>query len=127
MRPRVFLDGAAPIPILDEYDFTSVQIGTVANILTDNPDDRRFALWFSLDRRSATTLQKETIRNIGKRLHLVIGGQTIGVHPIEKSISNGVLPFVLSSIAKEDSALSLFQELNISLVHIRAEFAENKG
>jgi hypothetical protein len=127
MRPRVFLDGAAPIPILDEYDFTSVQIGTVANILTDNPDDRRFALWFSLDRRSATTLQKETIRNIGKRLHLVIGGQTIGVHPIEKSISNGVLPFVLSSIAKEDSALSLFQELSISLVHIRAEFAENKG
>ena len=62
MRPRVFLEGAAPIPILDEYDFTSIQIGTVDNILTDNPADRRFALWFSLDRRSATTLQKETLQ-----------------------------------------------------------------
>jgi len=127
MRPRVFLEGAAPIPILDEYDFTSIQIGTVDNILTDNPADRRFALWFSLDRRSATTLQKETIRNIGKRFHLVIGGQTIGVHPIEKSISTGVLPFVLSSVVQEENALMLFQELNISLVHIKAEFAESKG
>ena len=127
MRPRVFLEGAAPIPILDEYDFTNVQIGTVDNILTDNPDDRRFALWFSLDRRSATTLQKETIRNIGKRFHLVSGGQTIGIHPIEKAISNGVLPFVLSSAFKEENALILFQELSISLVHIKAEFAENKG
>jgi len=127
MRPRVFLEGAAPIPILDEYDFTSIQIGTVDNILTDNPADRRFALWFSLDRRSATTLQKETIRNIGNRFHLVIGGQTIGVHPIEKSISNGVLPFVLSSVVQEENALMLFQELNISLVHIKAEFAESKG
>jgi len=127
MRPRVFLEGAAPIPILDEYDFTSIQIGTVDNILTDNPADRRFALWFSLDRRSATTLQKETIRNIGNRFHLVIGGQTIGVHPIEKSISNGVLPFVLSSVVQEENALMLFQELNISLIHIKAEFAESKG
>jgi hypothetical protein len=126
MRPRVFLEGAAPIPILDEYDFTSIQIGTVDNILTDNPTDRRFALWFGLDRRSATTLQKETIRNIGKRLHLVIGGQTIGVHPIERSISTGVLPFVLSSVVQEENALTLFQELNISLIHIKAEFAESK-
>lgn len=127
MRPRVFLEGAAPIPILDEYDFTNVQIGTVDNILTDNPNDRKFALWFSLDRRSATTLQKETIRNIGKRLHLVVGGQTIGVHPIEKSISNGVLPFVLSYVATEENALFLYQELSVSLIHIKAEFAESKG
>jgi len=127
MRPRVFLEGAAPIPILDEYDFTNVQIGTVDNILTDDPNDRKFALWFSLDRRSATTLQKETIRNIGKRLHLVVGGQTIGVHPIEKSISNGVLPFVLSYVATEENALFLYQELSVSLTHIKAEFAENKA
>ena len=127
MRPRVFLEGAAPIPILDEYDFTGVQIGTIDNILTDNPDDRSFALWFSLDRRSATTLQRETIRNIGKRLHLVIAGQTIGVHPIEQSISNGVLPFVLSYVTSEENAMILFQELNVSLYHIKAEFAENKG
>jgi hypothetical protein len=72
-------------------------------------------------------LQKETIRNIGKRLHLVVGGQTIGVHPIEKSISNGVLPFVLSYVATEENALFLYQELSVSLIHIKAEFAESKG
>lgn len=127
MRPRVFMENSAPIPILDEYDFTSVQIGSVANILSDDPLDRRFAVWFSLDRRSAITLQKETIRNIGRRLHLVIGGQIMGVHPIEQGIGNGVLPFVLSSIVNENNAMLLFKELSISLVHIRAEFRENKG
>lgn len=127
MRPRVFMENSAPIPILDEYDFTSVQIGSVANILSDDPLDRRFALWFSLDRRSTITLQKETIRNIGRRLHLVIGGQIVGVHPIEQGIGNGVLPFVLSSIVNENNAMLLFKELSISLGHIKAEFRENKG
>ena len=126
MRPRVFLEGAAPIPILDEYDFTSIQIGTVDNILTDNPTDRRFALWFGLDRRSATTLQKETIRNIGKRLHLVIGGQTIGVHPIENLFQPACFHSCYHQCVQEENALILFQELNISLVHIKAEFAESK-
>ena len=50
MRPRVFIVNAAPVPIIDEYDFTSVQIGTIENIFTEDPDDRTFALWFSLDR-----------------------------------------------------------------------------
>lgn len=127
MRPRVFMEGSAPIPILDEYDFRSVQIGSVDNILSDDPKDRRFALWFSLDRRSANTLQKETIRNIGKKLHLVIGGQIVGVHPIEKGIGNGVLPFVLYSIVTEQNAVMLYQELSISLVHIKAAFQEEKG
>ena len=126
MRPRVFLEGAAPIPILDEYDFTGVQIGTIENILTDTPDDRSFALWFSLDRESAT-LSKRNNSKYRKRLHLVIAGQTIGVHPIEQSISNGVLPFVLSYVTSEENAMILFQELMFSLQHIKAEFAESKG
>ena len=58
MRPRVFMEGAAPIPILDEYDFRGVQLGTIANILTPDPSDRTYTLWFTLDRRSAMTLQK---------------------------------------------------------------------
>ena len=62
MRPRVFIENSAPVPIIDEYDFTNVQIGTIDNIFTEDPDDRTYALWFSLDRRSAITLQKETIR-----------------------------------------------------------------
>ncbi len=126
LRPRVFLEGAAPIPILDEYDFTSVQLGSVDNILSDDPLDRRYALWFGLDRRSAINLQKETIRNIGKRLHLVIGGQILGVHPIEEGITNGVLPFVLSEAISEENARVLFQELNVSLIHIKAELAEKQ-
>lgn len=126
MRPRVFLEGSAPIPILDEYDFTSLQIGSVDNILSDDPLDRRFALWFGLDRRSATSLQQETIRNIGKRLHLVIGGQIVGVHPIEKAITNGVLPFVLSYITSEQNAMMLYEELTVSLVHIKAELQDQK-
>ena len=61
MRPRVFVENASPVPIIDEYDFTGVQIGTIDNIFTEEPDDRSYALWFSLDRRSAITLQKETV------------------------------------------------------------------
>ncbi len=127
LRPRVFLEGSAPIPILDEYDFSSVQLGSVDNILSDDPLDRRYALWFGLDRRSAINLQKETIRNIGKRLHLVIGGQIVGVHPIEQGITNGILPFVLSEAITEENARLLFTELNVSLIHIKAELAEQKG
>ena len=37
MRPRVFVENASPVPIIDEYDFTGVQIGTIDNILLMNP------------------------------------------------------------------------------------------
>ncbi len=127
MRPRIFLEGAAPIPILDEYDVRLIQLGTIANIMTEEPNDRMFALWLSFDRRSAMTLQKETVRNIGKRLHLVIGGEIVGVHPIEGGITNGVLPFVLSANMPEENAVYLYNELSTSLVHIRAEFESKKG
>jgi len=127
MRPRIFLEGAAPIPLFDEYDFMQVQLGTIANIMTENPNDRMFALWFSFDRRSAMNLQKETVRNVGKRLHLVIGGEIVGVHPIEGGITNGILPFVLSSNMPQENAVFLYNELNTSLMHIRAEYLAKKG
>ena len=95
--------------------------------MTEEPNDRMFALWFSFDRRSAMTLQKETVRNIGKRLHLVIAGEIVGVHPIEGGINNGVLPFVLSANMPEENAVYLYNELSTSLVHIRAEFESKKG
>ena len=72
-------------------------------LFSDDPEDRIFALWFGFDRRSAMALQKETVRNIGKRLQLSIGGQLIGVHPIERGISNGVLPFILSESITEEN------------------------
>ena len=127
MRPRIFLEGAAPIPLFDEYDFIKVQLGTIANIMTENPNDRMFALWFSFDRRSSMDLQKETVRNIGKRLHLVIGGEIVGVHPIEGGITNGILPFVLSSNMPQANAVFLYNELSTSLMHIRAEYEAKKG
>ena len=127
MRPRIFLEGAAPVPLFDEYDFMQVQLGTISNIMTENPNDRMFALWFSFDRRSAMNLQKETVRNVGKRLHLVIGGEIVGVHPIEGGITNGILPFVLSANMPQENAVYLYNELNTSLMHIRAEYEAKKG
>ena len=126
MRPRVFMEGAAPIPVLDEYDFRGVQIGTIANIFPSDTADRTFTLWFALDRRSAMTLQKETVRNVGKNLLLIIRGQVVGIHPIEKGIANGMLPVILSNFVTEESAVQLYQELSQSLVHIQAEFEEQK-
>ena len=127
MRPRIFLEGAAPIPLFDEYDFRQVQLGTIANIMSENPKDRMFALWFSFDRRSTMNLQKETVRHVGRRLHLVIGGEIVGVHPIEGGITNGILPFVLSSNMPQANAVFLYNELSTSLMHIRAEYLAKKG
>ena len=121
MRPRIYMENTAPIPIFDEYDLTSVQLGTVDNIFSEDPKDRIFALWFTFDRRSAMALQKETIRNVGKKLQLSIGGQLVGIHPIERGVSNGILPFILSENINPENAALLYNELQQSLFHIRAE------
>ena len=62
----------------------------------------------------------------GKRFQLAIAGQIIGIHPIEKGISNGVLPFLLSESITQENAYLLLQELNLSLYHIRGELEQNK-
>ena len=127
IRPRVFVAGSLPVPIVDEYDFIDVQLGTIANILTDDPDDRIYALWFNLDRRSAISIQKETLRNKGKNLHLVVAGEGLGIHPIEKMISNGVIPFVLSSQLDEINALKLYKGMKSSIKELQAELKAHKG
>ena len=127
MRPRVFIENAAPVPIIDEYDFTSVQIGTINNIFTDDPDDRTYALWFTLDRRSAITLQKESIRRRGQTLQLIIAGQRVGFHVVQEAISNGVIPFVLNNNLPEKNAMMLYLELSKSITHLQAELRELKG
>jgi preprotein translocase subunit SecD len=126
MRPRIYLEGTAPIPVFDEYDFINIQLGTVDNIFSDDANNRIYALWFSFDRRSAMALQNITVRNIGKRLQLSIRGQLVGIHPIEKTISNGILPFILSETLTQESAALLYNELGQSLVHIRAELNDQK-
>lgn len=126
MRPRVFVENSAPVPIIDEYDFNGVQIGTIDNIFTEDPSDRSFALWFTLDRRSSITLQKESIRRRGQTLQLIIGGQLVGFHVIQEAITNGVIPFVLNNNLPEENAMILHRELAQSITHLQAELNEQQ-
>ena len=57
----------------------------------------------------------------------MIAGEIVGVHPIEGGITNGVLPFVLSANIPQANAVMLFEQLNTSLMHIRAEYEAKKG
>ena len=127
MRPRVFIENSNPIPIIDEYSFTNVQIGTIDNIFSENPDDRTYAFWFSLDRRSAITLQKETIRIRGQTLQLYIAGQLVGVHFVQEAITNGVIAFVLVNNLPEQNAMMLYRELAQSIAHLQLELKEQQG
>ena len=127
MRPRVFVENASPVPIIDEYDFTGVQIGTIDNIFTEEPDDRSYALWFSLDRRSAITLQKETVRRRGQTLQLIIKGQRVGFHLVQNAITNGMIPFFLNNNVSEENAMILYRELSQSITHLQAELKDQEG
>ena len=127
VRPRVFMEGAAPIPILDEYDFTGVQLGTFSDVFSEDENGRIFALWLSTDRRSAITLQKETSRHLGRRLSLVANGQVIAVHPIEKTITNGYIPFLFVNKISEERVMSLYNRFSESLVHLKAELQDLKN
>ena len=127
MRPRVFVENASPVPIIDEYDFTGVQIGTIDNIFTEEPDDRSYALWFSLDRRSAITLQKETVRRRGQTLQLIIKGQRVGFHLVQNAITNGMIPFFLNNNVNEENAMILYRELSQSITHLQAELKDQEG
>ena len=126
MRPRVFVENSAPVPIIDEYDFNGVQIGTIDNIFTEDPSDRIFALWFTLDRRSSINLQKESIRRRGQTLQLIIGGQLVGFHVLQEAITNGVIPFVLNNNLPEENAMILHRELAQSITHLQAELNEQQ-
>ena len=124
VRPRVFIEGAAPVPILDEYDFTGVQLGTFADVFSNDENGRIFALWLSTDRRAAISLQKETSRNMGKRLSLVVSGQAIAVHPIEKTITNGYIPFLFVNKIPEEQVMVIYNNFSESLIHLKAELED---
>ena len=126
MRPKIFLEGASPVPLFDEYDIRGAQIGTVENILSEDSSDRVFALWLNLDRRSSFYLQKETTMRLGSRLQLVSNGQILGIHPIEKTISNGIIPFILSTRMTEQGARTLYEQLGQSITYIQAELENEK-
>ena len=126
MRPKIFLEGASPVPLFDEYDIRGAQIGTVENIFSEDSNDRVFALWLNLDRRSSFYLQKETTMRLGSRLQLVSNGQILGIHPIEKTISNGIIPFILSTRMTEQGARTLYEQLGQSITYIQTELENEK-
>ena len=126
MRPKIFLEGASPVPLFNEYDIRGAQIGTVENIFSEDENDRVYAVWLTLDRRSSFFLQKETSTRLGSRLQLVSNGQILGIHPIEKTISNGIVPFILSTSMTEQAARTLYEQLGQSLLYIQAELANER-
>jgi len=115
MRPRFVLEENPTSPVLLEFDFVRVDLGTVDNILSSEENDRSYALWFALERRAALTLQTVTAKNIGKNLIFILAGQRMGIHPIDNTISNGILPVLLTSVKTEDNARLLHKELSSSL------------
>lgn len=114
------------MPIIDEYDIISAQVGSFSDILSANEQDRVFGIWLSLDRRASITLQKETARNLGKNLNLVIGGNAVGFHPIEKTIGNGFIPFLFTNRMSEEEVMIFYNQLQISIPHIRLELNRQK-
>ena len=56
MRPRFFIDDSPSVPVLLEFDVVGVKLGTVDNIFSPEPEDRYYALWFSLNRKASILL-----------------------------------------------------------------------
>lgn len=120
-RPRIFLDGGPPIPILDEYDIAGTQLGSFTDIFNPGEEARIYGIWVGLDRRAAMNLQKETAKNIGRNLNLVVNGSVVGFHPIEATITNGFIPFMFTHRRSEKEVYSFYQKLETSVRQIQLE------
>ena len=128
MRPRFVLEDQPTVPVLLEFDVIGVNMGTVDNIFSPEPEDRSYALWFAFNRKASILLHTLSVKNSGKNLILGINGQQMGVHPIDNAISNGVLPVLLNSVKTEEQALYLYNELSRSITAIQylVQKEENK-
>ncbi len=126
-RPRIFLDGGSPVPILDEYDITGIKLGSFSDIFSNDPDKRIFGVWVGVDRRSAMTLQKETSRNIGRNLTFVVNGMVVAFHPIESTITNGFIPFIFTQQREQEDVYTFFSLLEKSIQHIKLEFQNQQN
>lgn len=126
-RPRVFLDGGAPIPIIDEYDIAGTQLGSFSDIFNPDNEARIYGIWIGLDRRAAMTLQKETAKHIGRNLNLVVNGTVIGFHPIESTISNGFIPFMFTHRKSEEEVFAFYGKLETSVRQIQLELENQRN
>ena len=127
MRPRFVLKDNPTVPVLLEFDVVRVDLGTVDNIFSSEEDDRSYALWFTFDRRATITLQTLSAKNIGKNLIFTVSGQQLGIHPIDNTISNGVLPILLTSVQTEANARYLHDELSQSIATIQYLLAKEQN
>tara|TARA_B100002019_G_scaffold292862_1_gene317480 strand:- start:6231 stop:6812 length:582 start_codon:yes stop_codon:yes gene_type:complete len=126
-RPRIFLDGGAPIPIIDEYDIAGTQLGSFTDIFSPDQKDRIYGVWIGLDRRAAMTLQKETAKHIGRNLNLVVNGTVIGIHPIESTITNGFIPFIFTHRKSEEAVYAFYKKLEVSVRQIQLELQRQRN
>ena len=127
MRPRFVLEDQPTVPVLLEFDVIGVNIGTVDNIFSPEPEDRSYALWFAFNRRASILLHTLSVKHSGKNLILGINGQRMGVHPIDNAISNGVLPVLLNSIKTDEQARYLHDELSQSITAIQYLVAKEEN
>ncbi len=127
MRPRFVLENNPTDPVLLEFDFVRVDLGTVDNIFSSEENNRSYALWFTLDRKAGFRLQSLTAKNIGKNLIFILSGQRLGIHPIDNTISNGILPVLLNSVKTEKNARYLHKELSTSIATIQQLLAKEQN
>lgn len=127
MRPRFVLEDQPTVPLLLEFDVIGVNLGTVDNIFSPEPEDRSYALWFAFNRKASILLHTLSVKNSGKNLILGINGQQMGVHPLDRAISNGVLPVLLNSIKTEEQARYLYDGLSRSIVAIQYLVAKEQN
>ena len=126
-RPRIFLDGGAPIPIIDEYDIAGTQLGSFTDIFNPDKEGRIYGIWIGLNRRAAITMQKETANHIGRNLNLVINGRVVGFHPIESTITNGFIPFMFTHRRPEEEVFAFYSKLETSVRHIQLELEKQRN
>lgn len=120
MAPQFVLSHQPIVPVLLEMDFTGVQLANVDNIFSPDPKDRSYALYFALTHSASSTLSSVTQKHVGKKLYLMVSGQQLGVHPIDKPVTNGVLPVLLTGRdVDEDRARLIHAHLARSLAAIQ--------
>ncbi len=114
-KPKFFREGTN-IPFLDEYNVMEVQLIEIDNPFPEASRKRIYSLWFKLDGRGRFALHAESGDFSGQTIHMFIHGQSVGYHPIQRAISNGVLPILLDPKIREEDARFLHQQIQRAVV-----------
>ncbi len=96
MAPQFVLSHQPVVPVLLEVDCLGVSLANVDNIFSSDPKDRSYALYFAMTASAVSDLSVVTQKHVGRKLFLIVNGEQMGVHPIDKPITNGILPVLLT-------------------------------